>query len=160
LWGVTPELTAMPLPEGTDFMSVDRSWAMIDKFRPGLRQAKARAVCGDWRRLPLRGGSRDIIIGDGCFSMVKYPGDYRALARSLRHLLSQAGICAFRFFLRPTPAVSITDVVADLRAGRIGSFHVFKRRAGIALQESAEQGIAVRAIWEWWEQSGITPEEL
>jgi hypothetical protein len=91
---------------------------------------------------------------------VKYPGEYRELARSLQHLLSPAGICAFRFFLRPTPAESIDQVVEDLRAGRIGSFHVFKRRAGIALQESAEQGIAVRRVWEWWVQSGITAEEL
>ncbi|MEP7273988.1 MAG: hypothetical protein ABI882_20980, partial [Acidobacteriota bacterium] len=117
-------------------------------------------VCGDWRHLPLQRGSRDIVIGDGCFSMVKYPDEYRELARSLQHVLSPSGTCAFRFFLRPTPAVSIADVVADLRAGRIGSFHVFKRRAGIALQESVEKGIAVRTIWEWWEQSGISPEEL
>jgi hypothetical protein len=160
LWGVTPELTALPLPAGTDFVSLDHNQVMIEKFHTGLMEAKAQPICGDWRHPPLRAGSRDLVIGDGCFSMVNYPGEYRVLARSLHHLLSETGICAFRFFLRPTPAESITDVVTDLRAGRIGSFHVFKRRAGIALQESAEQGIAVRRIWEWWEQSGITPEEL
>jgi hypothetical protein len=160
LWGVTPELTAMPLPAGTDFISLDHNLVMIEKFRPGLREAKAQAVCGDWRRPPLRAGSRDLVIGDGCFLMVRYPDEYRELARSLQHLLSATGTCAFRFFLRPTPAESIDQVVTDLRAGRIGSFHVFKRRAGIALQESTEQGIAVRRIWEWWEQCGINAEEL
>lgn len=160
LWGVTPEIVSMRLPAGADFMACDKSLLMIGKFRPVLAQAGVKAICGNWLNLPLRAGSRDIVIGDGCFSFVRYPDQYRELALSLRRLLSRAGVCAFRFFIRPAQAESIDQAVADLRAGRISSFHLFKRRAGVALQESAERGISVRAIWEWWKESGIAPEEL
>lgn len=158
--GVTPEIVGMPLPDRAHILAIDSNWAMLEQFPPAARRPGAGGICADWGRLPLALGSRDIVLGDGCFAMVNFPEGFRNLARALRRVLAPDGVCAFRFFLRPEPTESINDLVADLRAGLIGSFHAFKLRAAMALQETPEQGIAVWKIFEWWSQSRIEPEEL
>jgi SAM-dependent methyltransferase len=160
LWGVTPEIVEMPLPDGAQIVAIDNNWAMLDLFPPAARRPGAGGICADWRRLPLAAGSRDIVLGDGCFAMVNFPDGFRQLARVLCRVLAPAGVSAFRFYLRPEPAESINDLVADLRAGLVGNFHAFKLRAAMALQETPEQGIAVGRVFEWWAQSRIEPAEL
>lgn len=160
LLGVTPEIVGMHMPEGAHLVAIDINQAMLDAFPPALLRPGSEAICADWRRLPLDGGSRDIVLGDGGFAMMGFPEGFRKLARELRRVLAENGVCAFRFYLRPETAESIEDLVADLRAGRIGSFHTFKFRAAMALQESAESGIAVSRVFKWWSHSGIEPDEL
>jgi len=160
LWGVTPEIVEMPLPDRAHIVAIDSCMAMLELFPPASRRPGAGGICADWRRLPLAAGSRDIVLGDGCFVLANYPDGFRNLARVLRRVLAPAGVCAFRFFLRAEPAESINDLVADLRAGLVGSFHAFKLRAAMALQEAPEQGIAVGRVFDWWSQSRIKPEDL
>ena len=160
LLGVTPEIVGMPLPEDSHLVAIDINRKMLELYPPAAHRPGAVAIRADWRRLPLRSGSRDIVLGDGCFAMMRFPDGFRSLARGLCHVLTATGVCAFRFYLRPEPAESIDDLVADLRAGLVGNFHAFKLRAAMALQESPEQGIAVGRVFEWWSQAGIEPEEL
>lgn len=160
LWGVTPEIVMMPLPDGARILSFDSNLSMLRLFPAARLRQGSRGICADWRRLPLADGSRDIVLGDGCFALVSFPDGFRTLAREVTRILSQTGVCAFRFYLRPEPVESIDDVVADLRMGWFESFHAFKLRAAMALQESSESGIAVRCVWDWWRTSGINGEEL
>lgn len=160
IFGVTPEIVGMPLPDDAHLVAIDSNLAMLELFPPAARRPGAGAICADWRHLPLGGGSRDIVIGDGCFAMVNFPDGFRLLARGLCRVLAPAGVCAFRFYLRPEPAESIDDLAVALREGLVGNFHAFKLRAAMALQESPEHGIAVGRIFEWWSQARIEPEEL
>ena len=150
----------MPLPDGARILSFDSSRSMLRMFPAARLRGGSRGICADWRRLPLADGSSDIVLGDGCFAMVSFPDGVRTLARELIRVLARTGVCAFRFYLRPEPAESIDDVVSDLRMRRFESFHAFKLRAAMALQESSETGIAVRRVFDWWRTSGINAEEL
>jgi SAM-dependent methyltransferase len=160
LLGVTPEIVGMHMPQDAHLVAVDINQAMLEAFPPALLRPGSKAICADWRRMPLEGGSCDIILCDGGFLVMDFPEGFRKLARELRRVLAENGVCAFRFFLQPETAESTDDLTADLRAGRIGGFHAFKLRAAMALQESAESGIAVSRVFEWWSYSSIAPEEL
>ena len=160
LLGVTPEIVGMQIPDFADLIAIDRNRAMLELFPPARGRSSAKGVCADWRRLPLATGSRDIVMGDGCFAMMSFPVEVRHLASELCRVLAPNGTGAFRFYLKAEKPESIDDLVADLRAGRIGSFHAFKLRAAMALQETPEQGIVVAKVFEWWAQSRIKTEEL
>jgi len=102
----------------------------------------------------------DIILGDGCFNCLDYPLGYRALVASLHRVLSRDGILLMRFFVRPDRSEDVDAIFADLQAARILSFHVFKWRLAMALQQSTAAGIVVNDIYEAWAARGIRSADL
>jgi hypothetical protein len=96
------------------------------------------------------------VIGDGCFSALK--GDaYGAMSRSLRRVVRRGGLVLMRFFTRPDASESPASVLADLRAGRIGSFHAFKWRLAMALHGSLDAGVRLGDIWDTWRDAVPDP---
>jgi SAM-dependent methyltransferase len=127
---------------------VDKSALMIEKVwagRPGTHDA---AICGDWRSMPLGPLSVDLVLGDGSLSNLRYPDEYRMVFRELRRVLRPSGRCVLRCFMQLDERETIEDVIADLNAGLIGSFHALKWRLVMALQPNLEQGVAVEAVWQ------------
>ena len=150
LLGVTPSLANIELDDGWSLTAVDKSFAMVRGVWPGDIISRRRAFCGDWARLPLEDASCNIVLGDGAMNCVPYPEGARALASSVRRVMSDAAILALRCYIPPEPHETPDDVFRDLMEGSIATFHQFKFRILIAMQERTDQGIAVKDVYEAW----------
>jgi len=159
LLGVTPEIALMRWPPGTQLTAVDRSPAMIAGVWPGDTPTR-RARGGEWAQLPLPDASQHVVIGDGCFVLLAYPDACRAVAAEVRRVLRGDGLFVVRFFLRPETREPVDTVIADLKDGRIGSFHAFKWRLAMALHGTLEQGVQLAAVWDAWHAAVPEPEAL
>jgi SAM-dependent methyltransferase len=149
LLGVTPELATMDWPAGTSLVAADRAEPMIAVVLPkeGVPEG-TRAVCTDWRALPLEDGSVDVVVGDGCFTVFDFPGEVRAFAREVRRVMAPGARFAVRVFMAPGERESLEAIERDLRAGEIGNFHCLKWRVAMAVQPSADEGVALGDIHE------------
>jgi SAM-dependent methyltransferase len=148
LLGVTPEIATLRWPAGTQLTAVDRSPGMIRNVWPATAPPNARVLLGDWLSLPLRDGSCDVVLGDGCFSQVSHPAAAQALVSQIRRVLDPSGMLLMRSFVQCAVPESVADLFADLTHGRIGSFHIFKWRLNMALQPSLQQGVQLNDVWE------------
>jgi SAM-dependent methyltransferase len=154
--GVTPEIVAMRWPAGTELLALDRSTGMIEHVWP-KRGLVARS---DWLKLPLADASRDVVIGDNPFTRHRYPDGHRAMLASIRRVLAPGGLLVLRYFCRAERDEAPARVFADLRAGSIGNFHIFKWRLAMALQPAVSEGIAWGAVWDAWNAEVRDPEAL
>ena len=145
LLGVTPEIYRLPWPAGTDILAVDRAQAMIDAVWPGPREA---VQCTDWLSLQAADSSRDIVLCDGGLHLLNYPEEQQRLVGLLGRVLSEHGIFILRLFVPPAERERPEVVLADLLAGRISSLNVLKLRLGMALLESAAQGVELGTVWQ------------
>jgi SAM-dependent methyltransferase len=151
LFGVTPELAAMDWPDGTRLLAVDRSEGMIRHVWPQSGMGIAsHMIRGDWNALPIRGGSLDMVIGDGFYTPLNYPQDYLRLGAELVRVLRPGGLYLIRAFIRPDVPETIRAIKADLFAARIGSFHAFKWRLAMALHGSLQEGVQLSEVWNQW----------
>lgn len=159
LLGVTPELALMQWPAATRLLAIDRSQGMISLVWPRQQHPDALAILGNWRSPPLAAGSLDLIVGDGCFTILAYPVDYHEVTRALRTILAERGTLALRFFVRPDQPEPLDQVLTDLRAGKIGSFHACKWRLAMALHDpNGADGVRLAEIWHAWQEADFTPE--
>ncbi|MGH8671833.1 MAG: methyltransferase domain-containing protein [Burkholderiales bacterium] len=152
LLGVTPEIATLCWLKRTDLLALDLSHAMLHNVWPGSRLA-AVAACADWARMPLADGSRDVVVGDGCYTLLGYPQGYREVTTEVRRVLSADGLFIMRFFVRPDQPEPLENVWFDLRAGCIGNFHILKWRLAMALHGSLEEGVRLADVWEAWSTS-------
>ena len=148
LLGVTPEIASMQWPGGTRLLAIDRSQGMIDHIWPKHPFAGATVISGEWTKMPVVAGSRDIVTSDGCFSQLSYPEGYDTLVQELRRVLKPGGLFAMRAFVRLEPSESVPALLAELNAGKIRNFHVFKWRLNMALQSDIAAGVRLRDIWD------------
>jgi hypothetical protein len=148
--GVTPEIAEMRWPERSSLMAVDKSLPMVRSVWPGNVPGKRRAVCGNWLLLPRGKSSCHIAAGDGSFNCLAYPHEFRAMAASVSEVLVDGGILILRCYLQKVAPESPEQVYADLNRGAIGSFHAFKLRLLMALQNNPQEGIAVRDAYHSW----------
>lgn len=160
LLGVTPEIAAMAWPDETELVAADRSEPMIQRVWPGDVGGRRKAVCADWFDLSSGSDTYDVVIGDGTFTILDYPGQYRALAATVRDVLASDGIFISRFFLRPAMSETAETVFDDLLANRIATFHGFKFRLAMALQESADSGVRMGDVYSAWRSAAIDLDSL
>ena len=160
LLGVTPEIAHMSWPEGTRLVAADYSSQMIRAVWSMQNQSDRLAFSSDWCSLPLPDHAAGIVIGDGCFTLLPYPDGYQELAREVRRVLQGDGLLIVRFFVSADDAATPETVHAQLLAGEIGNFHIFKFRLAIALQQSAVDGVCVGDVWDNWNAQGYDIEAL
>lgn len=160
LLGVTPEVAGMRWPAGTSVYATDRSLAMIRTVWPAAAPCAAGAVNTLWQCLPFPAASFDLVVGDGSFAMEAFPGGWVHLCAELRRVLRPAGRLVVRFYVRPAQAETPEQVCADLRAGRIGSFHAFKWRLAMSLYDTPGNSIRIAEIWRRWHEESIAPAQL
>jgi SAM-dependent methyltransferase len=151
LLGVTPEITTMRWPRASSLTAVDGSAAMVGAVWPGDIPLQRRAVCGDWLALPLPDASCGVVIGDGSMNCLPYPDGYRKLAAEVRRVLTPAGIFILRCYIQPAVQERREQVFADLfQPEALPSFHHFKFRLLMAMQQSTQTGIAVHDVYRYW----------
>ena len=128
--GVTPELVGMAVPAGSSIVAVDHEPEMVEAlFVPGQGR---RALVGAWLTLPLRAGSIDVAVGDGCTTVLPYPAGYRALGAELARVVRPGGLVVLRLFTSPDPPETLRDVHTAL--GTIQTFDALKWRIAMAIQ--------------------------
>jgi hypothetical protein len=63
-------------------------------------------------------------------------------------VLRPGGLFSHRFFLRPERGEKTDSVFDELRAGRIGNFHIFKWRLAMSMHGAIEDGVRLGDIWD------------
>ena len=155
LLGVTPQIAGMRLPPGTSLIAADNSFPMVRAVWPRDLARSRVAVCADWSALPLPKSWCDVVVGDGSFSCLRYPHGFRAVAAEARRILRANGRLMVRCYIQPPERERPEDVVADLLGGAIPSFHWFKFRLLMALQESTVRGTPVDEVYRYWASQHI-----
>jgi hypothetical protein len=160
LCGVTPELGRMSCPPGTLLLAVDHAYPMIRAVWPGDRPGERWAVQGNWLALPAAPRAQHVVLADGCFNTMPYPHGYSGYAAALHSALRNDGLLHTRIFVQPPRREDPQEVLDDLRAGKIPSFHHFKLRLFMAVQPSTVQGCVVRDVYEAWAVARIDARAL
>lgn len=145
--GATPEMARLAWPGGTELLAVDHAEEMLRSVWPGFDGPGPGTLLADWMDMGLPAGSRDVVVSDGCFSVLRL-SVYPELVRSVRSVLAPGGVFAFRTFVRPEVGEAPEHVYAAALAGSIGSFHDLKLRLLMAVQPDSEQGVVTGEVWE------------
>jgi SAM-dependent methyltransferase len=151
LLGVTPAIAAMRWPDGTRLVAVDWAEGMLRRIWPQTAvPAGAVPLRGDWRALPLADAAFDLVLGDGCTSML---GNLEEAARAhdeVRRVLRPGGLYALRCFCRLEPTPSVESLLADLLAGRHGNLDLFRWLLAMAVQGDGPAGVELAAAFRAW----------
>lgn len=152
LFGVTPEIANFSWPAKTFLLAVEKSQTMIELIWPGDIPGQREVVCGNWLDIKLEEASFDLVLGDGFLTGFAYPGGYRQIAEVISRWLKPNGQLSARLFVRTKKKETHEAIMASLRAGNLKRFDILKWRLGMALQEDAQQGVAVDEIYRAWKQ--------
>ncbi|ABA88207.1 SAM-dependent methyltransferase, type 11 [Syntrophotalea carbinolica DSM 2380] len=152
LLGVTPEITGLPWPPGSRLLAVDQSEAMIREVWSPHPTILSNAVRGKWCQLPTDNHSFDLIVGDGCMTLMDAEQGMLRFISELRRVLRPGGHLALRLFVRPDVPESPGQVFTELEQNRIGNFHIFKWRLLMALHGTLQEGVTVSQAPDCWRQ--------
>jgi len=145
--GVTPEVVQLPWPSNACLHAYDHSADMIASvWRPHFRNPSFVHQVR-WQSMPLSEESVDLVIGDGCFSVLPCADEYRAVFDEAARVLKPFGRVVLRCFIRPELSESLEDIVTAVYNGQIGSFHALKWRVAMAIKPEHEFNIAVSDIY-------------
>jgi SAM-dependent methyltransferase len=128
LLGVTPEFVDL----AHEMVALDINSAMVGAIWPGDTAAR-RAVVGDWLRAPFVPQSFSCCLGDGSFTVLRYPEEVTLLFVEMARVLRPGGKVVSRLFACPDRAETATEFRDAALAGAIRSFHAFKWRLGMVL---------------------------
>lgn len=148
--GVTPELAEIPWPENTCLFVIDANFAMVNAILLKRKLPIFPLISiGNWLQLPFDDSFFNLVIGDGCYSMLA-ENNYDKLSDEIVRVLSPTGYFFMRFFIRPESRESLDAIQEDLLAGTIANFHILKWRIAMALHGTLEQGVCLDEIWLVW----------
>jgi SAM-dependent methyltransferase len=160
LLGVTPEIAGLPWPKGAHLTAVDLHLPMIRHVWPG-DSAKSKAVCADWLSLPVADHQFDVVIGDGCLTLLSFPGQYGQLSASIQRVLKPGGVWVMRQFCRPEKGESLGEVADSLWSGGIGSVHALKWRITMAVHgDRCDRGVVLDDVWSAYRRIVPDPSRL
>lgn len=147
LLGVTRELATLAWPYPVELTAADNSLSMIQALWE-RDSADRRVACADWRALPFGDRSMDVAVGDGCLSVIEFPGAARPFSRELHRVLGPDGLLVLRLFCRPEAGESLDAVHGALAAGAIDNPHCLRWRIAMAVQGSdVDRGVTRDEIW-------------
>ncbi len=152
LLGVTSEIATARWLVDIDVVAAECVQAMIESAWPG-NTARRWAICADWLQAPFPDKSFDLVIGDGCLTVLSYPDGLTALLASVHRCLRPDGRLMLRLFCLPEVAETPEAVMAALLAGEVGSVHAFKWRLAMAVQgASGAHDVCPHDAWTVWNE--------
>lgn len=126
LLGVTPELAAID----RQIVAMDWNAEMIALAWPG-DSATRRAICADWKAMPLDAASVGGAMGDGVITMLSWPDEQPLLLAELWRVVRPGGRIALRCFATPEDHPPVEAIAAEAMRGAL-TFHAFKQRFNMA----------------------------
>lgn len=161
LLGVTAGIATMNWPADSQLTAVDWSAGMIDKAWPreGL-PPHASVVQADWMAMPLPAGSRDVALGDGCYTALGSLDAVVALNRAVAAVLKPGGVLALRCFARGTSRASVDEIFDALLAGREKNLGLVRWQLMMALQGDDTEGVVLDDLWQLWRERIPDPAAL
>ena len=144
--GVTPELVHLSWPSHTRVHAFDHSADMIASVWSSHARNPSSVQQASWQNIPLSDNSADLVIGDGCFTVLPSADDCQVVLAELARVLKRSGLLVLRCFARPERHESLENVVAALHAGMIGSFHALKWRVAMAIFPDEDLSVPVTDI--------------
>ncbi len=151
LLGVTAPIATMRWPAATELVALDWAAAMFRLVWPRTGQPAATArVRGDWREMPLAASSRDIAVGDGCFTTFARLDDARLMVGELWRVLRPGGVLAMRSFCRPDAPLDFEPLFADLLSGKMRNLGLFRWLLAMAVHGETTEGVSLHAVWRTW----------
>lgn len=161
LLGVTAGIATQDWPPGSELIAVDWSAGMIDRAWPrdGLPE-RAAVVLADWMAMPLPQHSRDIALGDGCYTALGSLAAVAALNRAVARVLAPGGVLALRCFARGSTRASVDEIFDELLAGREKNLGRARWRLMMALQGDAATGVVLDDLWQLWHERIPDPAAL
>jgi hypothetical protein len=151
LLGITPELALARWPVPLRLTAVDQSEPMVRRVWPGDQPGERRAIVGDWMRY-RPDDPPALVMTDGAAVFFSRP---ESLFERAAAFLGPDGVFLIRAFCAPPQRASLDTVLAAARAGEIETFHGFKWRVAMALQDGPRAGVAQHRIWETITRAGI-----
>jgi SAM-dependent methyltransferase len=158
--GVTPEFCEFPWPEGKPVIAADHTRSMLHRVWPGHGRPDRHAACTDWRSLPLADRSVDVVLGDGCLTLIPFPQGTAEIANELRRVIAPGGRLILRAFIDAERGDTPPNVCDQLLAGEYATFHEFRFRLLIAVQADATAGVRLGDAWEHWQSAGLDVAEV
>lgn len=151
LLGVTAGIATMDWPADSELTAIDWSAGMIDKAWPreGLPR-RAAVIQADWMAMPLPERSRDIALGDGCYTALGSLDAVVALNRAVAAVLRPGGMLALRCFARGDARKSVDEIFDELLAGREKNLGLVRWRLMMALQGDDPAGVVLDDLWRLW----------
>jgi len=146
LLGVTRDLAEL----GEELTAVDFCPEQIDHVWIGDRPDR-KAMLADWREMHLPAEHFTAAIGDGSFSTLAWPSDYRGTLERVAASLVLGGLLVVRCFIAPDEPETVQQVVDDVLGGRAASFYGARWQIGMALAGSGN--VAVAAIFDAFEMA-------
>jgi hypothetical protein len=145
LLGITRALAQL----GHDLTAVDFSEAQIAQLWPGDSGSR-RAVLADWRSLETGAARYSAVAGDGCFSALAWPDEYRNVLQRAANALETGGRLVVRCFIAPDEREAIEAVVDDVLAGRETSRDAARWRIAMAAADGSGSIGAADLAAIWW----------
>lgn len=149
--GATPAIVSMRWPAGIHLTATDWSEGMLQRVWPATRApAGAGRVRADWRQLPYRDETFDVVVGDGCYSVFEHPTFIDLLNAEVARVLRPGGRFCIRSHRRPATLEPIDKLFSDLLAGRPRNLDLFRWKLATAVQGDTEKGVRLGDVWEIW----------
>ena len=127
---------------------------------PAKGPAHAEVILADWCAMPISSGSADLVVGDGCYILMRHPDGYGTLTREICRVLKPEGRFVIRVFLRPERAETLAEIAQAYSSGQIGSVHALKLRLLAALHGSRGEGSLLDEVWQAWAAMPSLPTAL
>jgi ubiquinone/menaquinone biosynthesis C-methylase UbiE len=87
--------------------------------------------------MPFADDSFDGVVGDGSFTLLEYPLQYRQLFSHLERVMKPGGLLIVRIFAAPETGETCAMACSDAMHGKIQGFHAFKWRLSMAMTSEA-----------------------
>jgi SAM-dependent methyltransferase len=142
LLGVTPEFAGL----ATRTVAADINAAMVRGLWLGGAGSRS-AIVTDWRRMAFAPESFSLCLGDGSFTLVRFPDELALLFAEIARVLRANARVVCRVFACPEIPESRAELRDAAMAGRIKSFDTLKWRLGMMLAPgSRDFNVSLRDI--------------
>jgi SAM-dependent methyltransferase len=159
--GLTPEILACRWPADITLSAVDHSPAMIQALWPPAHgPTNSKVVLADWCDMPIPSSTIDVVVGDGCYILQRFPDGYAALTREVSRVLRAHGRFVIRVFVRPDRPESVADIARAYSASEVGSVHALKLRLLAALHGASGVGSRLDDVYQSWMSMPPLPSAL